>query len=136
VSYELSDFAVDASVRAYYERLYEEARDAYDAEHADRVEAAEQRRAAALRRFRRAMKRHEKRARGMGLRGFAHVFRNYRIDAAILGPSMADHVRGIAAGYSRDAWLDPDARRRGAFLYDRAADAVARLRADLAAVGP
>lgn len=94
-----------------------------------------QRRDLAIRRFKRAMRRHEKRALAMGL-GWSTwrflcikregVLRNRRNDLMLL---VEESLREMAAPEYGDA---PSA----AYLYARAADAVAKLRAALAAEAP
>ena len=98
----------------------------------------EEARDAALRRFRRAMRRHEKRARGMRFTGVANWIRECRVDYSDPGPAekwlrdLAAECRAMSASLdlkhcrSRVVW------RSAAFLYSLAADTVARLRVALA----
>lgn len=86
----------------------------------------------AIETFRRAMRRHEKRARAMGLHGVEVELRvkrespdSDRIDFARLHKWASDEHR-YGCRHCKDTY------RRAAFLYSLAADAVARLRAGLA----
>lgn len=98
---------------------------------------AEERRRKAIRRFQRTMKRHERRARRMGFDGTAEVLWGIRAGArhhVVNGgwPRLAEDMRGWAAEDRRTS--DDGANASTAFIFDRAAEAVARLRTDLEAV--
>lgn len=91
--------------------------------------------------FRRAMRRHEKRARRMGWRGFGSVFAELRAHRNLVLLTLADglapheeqNARDMAADFRsvskkmrRRVWAREYAGK--AWLWERAADAVARLR--------
>lgn len=92
----------------------------------------------ALQRFRRAMRRHEKRARGMGMTDLAWTLRTIA-DSTVQRPG--GNVAALPARWAPDArrvaveyqGRDRDYCRREAGFFEHAADAVTRLRADVAA---
>lgn len=90
------------------------------------------RREAALRTFKRAMRRHERRARRVGLASVAEVLRGHALDIAAGKPLDCDFARW-AQEDRRDAkrWGDGQRDREAAYLYERAADAVAKFTATL-----
>lgn len=82
--------------------------------------------------FRRAMRRHEKRARVMGIAQAADDIRRVRIDAtcrATVAATYDDAIRFLAADRSPSGNARSPA---GVFVRRRAADAVAKLRAGIA----
>lgn len=93
------------------------------------------RRRALIERFRRTMRRHERRARRDGFGGAAEVLRGVRLGvcrsrAVDVGWwRLAEDMRGWAAEDRQTR--DDGANAATAFLLAHAADAVARLRADL-----
>ena len=91
---------------------------------------ADERRRKVIRRFQRTMKRHERRARRLGLPKAALTLAVVRSAANAKDERWmrehAAHCRSVAHAYGK--------ARRVAWLYERAAEAVARLRSDLEAV--
>jgi hypothetical protein len=85
----------------------------------------------AIETLRRAMKRHEKRARSMGLPGVAERVRMMRAGLLRVAPSTP---RDLAAAYRSIVSAPPpalrrDLVRRAAWIYERAADAMAKFEA-------
>lgn len=89
------------------------------------IVAAEERRAAALRTFRRAMRRHERRARRMGLHVTARHIRALKWDPH---PDHARDTRAMAGLLRENGKANGHMGPQIAFLFERAADAVAKLR--------
>jgi hypothetical protein len=105
---------------------------AWDKAEAARAEA--EKRAAAVRRFRRTMRRLEKRARRMGRRLVANIIRDHRHALGGADSTEAQRVerslRDSAAELRLPLIRRFDCNRRGAWFREKAADAVARLRRD------
>lgn len=111
----------------------------------EREMADDARKALALRRFRRAMRRHEKRARRMGHARAANGIRSFRLPLATGHALTVERTEGAEMKlrrWARHDWQEhfsggDDCCGNGttAFLYDRAAEAVAKLDAALAEIG-